>query len=472
MSPAPVPRVLVPQDRDVPAWRNRALWALGVVSAALASAGAIGLAVNRLQLDMAVYLMGGRNLVDGRLYLVGLPHAPHLPFTYPPFAALVFAPLSVLPQSWAQMIWSVINVAALFALVALSLRAAVPALGRDRLLQWSLVLMGPAYVMEPVRLTFSFGQVNIVLAAMVLGDLTARWHIGNRTLPRGVLVGIAASIKLVPLVFVPYLFVTRQTRAAWVSLGTFVACSLATAATDPSVSWSYWTKYATNASRVGGVVYISNQSLRAAVDRFDHRLVSTGLITAASVVVVILGVTLAAWAFRSSSALLGALVCAATGLLASPITWAHHLVWVVPILIWLAWAPDRPRGGRWWAVAGAVLFYWAPIWGVPNGGNRELSEHGWELLKANAFFFATVAFMVGVALMLWKRRGLPASAPARGPDPVGEVQPTAPVPEDEGVPETDPVASAKEDQGNTAFDPSSRIVMAMSSSALTTTAPM
>ena len=50
----------------------------------------IGLAVNRLQLDMAVYLLGGRNLVNGRLYLVGLPHPPHLPFTYPPFAALVF----------------------------------------------------------------------------------------------------------------------------------------------------------------------------------------------------------------------------------------------------------------------------------------------------------------------------------------------------------------------------------------------
>jgi alpha-1,2-mannosyltransferase len=295
----------------------------------------------------------------------------------------------------------------------------------------SLVLMGPAYVMEPVRLTFSFGQVNIVLAAMVLGDLTARWHIGKRTLPRGLLIGIAASIKLVPLVFVPYLFVTRQTRAAWVSLGTFVVCSLATAATDPRVSWSYWTKYATNANRVGGVAYISNQSLRAAADRLDHRLVSTGLITGASVVVVIVGVALAAWAFRSSSPLLGALVCATTGLLASPITWAHHLVWVVPILIWLACGPDRPRGGPYWAVAGAALFYWAPIWKVPNGGNQELSEHGWQLLKGNAFFFATVVIMVGVAMMLWKRSRSPVSVGSAHPEPkVAEVTPSAPVGED------------------------------------------
>jgi alpha-1,2-mannosyltransferase len=314
------------------------------------------------------------------------------------------------------VIGAVINVAALFVLVALSLRAALPALGRHRLLQWSLVLMFPAYSMEPVQLTFSYGQVNIVLAAMVLADLTVHCHIGKRTLPRGVLVGIAASIKLVPLVFVPYLFVTRQTRAAWVSLGTFVACSLLTAATDPRVSWSYWTKYATDAKRVGAVFYISNQSLRGAADRFDHRVVSTGLITAASAVVVILGIALAAWAYRSSSPLLGTLVCATTGLLASPITWAHHMVWVVPILIWMACAPDRPHGGRYWAVAGAALFIWAPIWRVPYEGTQELSEHGWQLLEGNAFFLATVVFMAGVAVMLWMRRRHPFAAGPTGSD--------------------------------------------------------
>jgi alpha-1,2-mannosyltransferase len=413
----------------VPSWWDKALWLVGLVSAALAADGTIRLAVNRLQLDMAVYLLGGRNLVDGRLYLVGLPRPPHLPFTYPPFAALVFAPLSALSQSWAQVIWAVINVAALFALLALSLRAALPALGRHRLIQWSLVLMAPAYHLEPVQLTFSYGQVNVLLAAMVLADLTLYVHIGKRTLPRGVLVGIAASIKLVPLVFVPYLFVTRQTRAAWVSLGTFVACSLLTACTDPRVSWSYWTKYAFDAQRVGGVFYISNQSLRGALDRLDHRVISTGLITGAAAVVVVVGVALAAWAFRSSSPLLGVLVCATTGLLASPITWAHHLVWVVPILIWLACAPDRPQGGRYWAVAGAALFVWAPIWKVPDATAKELSEHGWQLLEGNAFFFATVIFMVGVAVMLWMRRRPPFAGSAGPETGIADTQPSVQVAE-------------------------------------------
>ncbi len=361
-------------------WTTPLLWLAGGLSVCVALSGALGLAVGRLQLDLAVYLLGGRHLIDGHLYDVALPSPPHLPFTYPPFAALVFGPLAPLSEAVAQVIWALVGVVALFALVILGLHAARPGLDRHRLVMWSMVLMGPAYWIEPVRLTLSFGQVNILLAAMVLGDLTWHLRLGGRTLPRGALLGIAAGIKLTPLIFVPYLFVTRQTRAAWISLGTFTVCSAVAAAVDPRVSWAYWTRYATDAGRVGGVFYISNQSLRAVVDRFDHRVAAVGLVTAASVIVAAIGIALATWAYRTSSSYLGVLLCATTGLLVSPITWAHHLVWVVPVLIWLAWAPDRPPGGWIWAAAGAVLFWWAPVWSVPSGGNQELHEQDWQLL--------------------------------------------------------------------------------------------
>jgi alpha-1,2-mannosyltransferase len=402
----------------------------GAVSTALVVVGALGLSWHRRQLDIDVYLMGARHLVDGRLYLAGLPTPPHLPFTYPPFAALVFVPLNVLPLNAAQVLWSLVNVAALFTLVWLSLRAVRPGLDRRRRLLWSLVLMAPVFWMEPVHLTFAFGQVNVVLAALALADLTGHLRLGGRALPRGVLIGVVAAVKLTPLVFVPYLFVTRQTRAAWVALGTFAVCSAATAATDPGVSWSYWTKYATDAKRVGGVFFISNQSLRAVADRVDHRVVSTGLTTVASAVVLVMGIALARWAWRSSSNLLGVLVCATTGLLVSPITWEHHMVWIVPVLIWLVWAPDRPAGGRLWALAGAAMFWWGPIWRVPHGSNVELTEHGWQLIEGNSFFLAMVVFMVGVAVLLTIRRpeagpGVAAQAiattvPAQDPLPAGQ----------------------------------------------------
>lgn len=398
--------------------RRPVLWTLGVASAIAATVEALHQATGRLQLDMAVYLMGGHHLVDGRLYLESLPKAPHLPFTYPPFAALAFIPLTLLPEQGAQLVWSVINVAALFALLWLSLRAVLPTQERMDHLLYSLILMTPALWIEPVHLTLGFGQVNIVLAAVIIGDLTGHVHLGSRTLPRGVLVGAAAAVKLVPLVFVPYLFLTRQVRAGWVALATFTGCSALAALINPSASWSYWTKYATDAKRVGGVFYISNQSLRAVVDRLDHRVVSTGLVTGLAGVALVLGLLLANWAYRTSSGFLGVLVCAATGLIVSPITWAHHMVWAVPVLLWLACAPDRPARGRLWAAGGAVLFWWAPIWSVPNGGNQELAEHGWQLLWGNSFFAATLVFEAGVAVMLWtRRRRAERIVPGSGPVP-------------------------------------------------------
>jgi hypothetical protein len=103
-------------------------------------------------------------------------------------------------------------------------------------------------------------------------------------------------------------------------------------------------------------------------------------------------------------------------------------VWVVPVLIWLVWAPDRPAFGRLWAAAGAALFWWAPIWTVPNSSNRELSEHGWQLLWGNSFALAMVVFMVGITSMLWMRRPGSTGADRAWPDLAGEVGDPAPVP--------------------------------------------
>ena len=236
--------------------------------------------------------------------------------------------------------------------------------------------------LDPVRLTFYFGQINLVLCLAIVADLTCTFDMYGRTLPRGVLVGVAAAVKLVPLVFVPYLFVTRQTRAAWTALATFAACSLVAAAFDPATSWSYWTKYVNDASRVGNPSYILNQSIQGTLDRLAHRDVPALLVDALGAVVLVAGIALARWAWRDSSPFLGILVCATTGMVISPITWEHHLVWAVPILLWLVLAADRPAGGPLWAAAAALVLRWAPLQRVPSGGTRELHEHGWTLLAA------------------------------------------------------------------------------------------
>jgi alpha-1,2-mannosyltransferase len=360
---------------------------------------------DRRQLDFAVYLLGAHHLIDGQLYHAGLPYAPYLPFTYPPFAALAFGPLALLPLRIAQLVWAAVNVASLLGIIALALRAVCPNMDRTRLMLWSVVLLGPACQLDPVRLTLYFGQINLALCLLLLVDLTTTLTWRGRTLPRGVLVGVAAAVKLVPLVFIPYLFVTRQARAAWTALATFVGISVMAAAFDPAVSWSYWTKYATDAARVGNPSFILNQSLQGTLDRLSHRDVSVVAVDVLGAVVLVVGIALARWAWKSSSPFLGVLVCATTGMVVSPITWEHHLVWAVPILLWLGLAPDRPAGGPLWAVTAAAVLWWAPLQHVPSGGNLELHEHGWTLLAANSFFGLLVAFLAGVALLLAFRRG-------------------------------------------------------------------
>ena len=355
---------------------------------------------HQAQLDFSVYVLGAHHLVDGRLYAVSLTTVPHLPFTYPPVAALAFAPLTVLPTSAGQLLWATLNVLSLYAVLLLSLRATLPGTDRVRLALWALVLLGPSYLLDPIRLTFYFGQVNLVLCALLLLDLTTEVRIARRTLPRGVLVGVAAAVKLVPLVFVPYLFVTRQVRAAWTALASFGACSLVALAVHPSASWDYWTRYATDAARVGNPYYFLNQSLLGAADRLTHRDLSPTAGDVVGLVVLVAGIALARWAWRDSSAFLGILMCATTGMVVSPITWEHHLVWTVPVLVWLACASDRPPLGRLWAAATAVVLWWAPLQGVPTGGTLELHEHGWTLVAGNSFTALLVIFLGGVAVLL------------------------------------------------------------------------
>ena len=363
------------------------------------------------RLDEAVYLLGAHHLGDGRLYQVGLPTVPHLPFTYPPAAALAFWPLAALPDLAARACWALVQVGSLLALIGLSLRAAAPGADARRTWLWAAVLCGPAYLLDPVRLTIYFGQVNLVLAAVVLADLTVPVRVGRVTLPRGVLIGLAGAVKLVPLIFVPFLALTGRLRAAAWAAGSFLAATAAAALVTPDASWSYWTRHVRDAARVGEPGFFLNQSLLGVADRAVHHHLAAGTAAVAEVAVAVAGLLVARAAHRAGSPFLAVVACAATGLLASPISWQHHAVWVVPALVWLAVAPDRPAGGPVVAAVGFALVWWSPLeqTGGPPGW-RHL--HGWTQVAGASTFLLVVAGLAGTATLavLRRRRGLSGAA--------------------------------------------------------------
>ena len=281
----------------------------------------------------------------------------------------------------------------LFALIVVSLRAVCATLAKRTTLWWGLALVLPVVLFDPVRQTFLLGQVNIILALMVVADLTM-----DLPLPRGVLVGLAAAIKVTPIILIPYLFLTRQGRAGLRAGGAFVAAAVFAAAVNASTSWSYWTHYIRDPQRAGMLSWIGNQGVLGAAERLLGRTVATPTTFVIVVSVGVLGLLIAAGAYRRSSPVLGLLVVEATESLASPVSWSHHFIWMVLLVAWLALAEDRPRYGEWYALVVSVLLWAAPYWWVPHGPEVRFAGRGWLTPVGDAYVLVFIVLLAGAAL--------------------------------------------------------------------------
>ena len=344
------------------------------------------------QLDLSTYLLGGAHAPSNDLFTVTYP-ADHLGFTYPPFSALLFAPFAHFPVRACAVVFSWLNLGALCALIGVSLRAVCAQLDRRTVLWWALVLLLPVVMFDPVRQTLLLGQVNIVLALMVVADMTLELPI-----PRGILVGLAAAIKVTPLILIPYLLLTRQGRAAACAAASFCAAALFAAAVNSSTSWAYWTHYIHDPQRAGNLAWIGNQGLLGALERMLGHTLTTDTTFVIVVTAGVVGLAVAVGAHRRSSPVLGLLVVEATESLASPVSWSHHFIWVVLLVAWLALAADRPRYGEWYALAVAVLFWAAPYWWAPHGPDVSFAGRGWLLPMSDCFALLCIAVVVGAGI--------------------------------------------------------------------------
>jgi alpha-1,2-mannosyltransferase len=371
-------------------------WAWPVLSGAVALVGVTVLAVVHEQIDLSTYLLGGAHAPSNDLFTVILSK-DHLGFTYPPFSALLFAPFAHLPLRVCEVAFSWLNLAAVFALIVVSLRAVCRALDKRTVLWWALALLLPVVLFDPVRQTFLLGQVNIILALMVVADMTL-----DLPIPRGILVGLAAAIKVTPAILIPYLFLTRQGRAGVRATASFCVAALLAAAVNTSTTWAYWTHYIRDPQRAGMLSWIGNQGVLGALERMLGHTVSTPTTFLIVLTVAGAGLAVAAAAFRRSSPVLGFLVVEATESLASPVSWSHHFIWVILLVAWLALGEDRPRYGEWYALGVAVLFWAAPTWWAPHGPGVAFAGRGWLIPLSDAYVLLFIALVVGAGVRVWR----------------------------------------------------------------------
>jgi alpha-1,2-mannosyltransferase len=359
-------------------------------------------------------------------------------FTYPPFAAVLFAVASALP--WTVLRWAM--TLASMAALGLSVWLTFGALGyRSRpaaRLGATAAISGLALLTEPVQQTLGLGQVNLLLMLLITADLltggaltpggrTRWWH--------GIGIGIAAGVKLTPLIFIPYLLLIRRYRQAAAATVTFAVTIAGGYAILPRDSGDYWAdRLFLNANRIVFLGTRGNQSLRGITARLAGSVTSgTAPWLALAAVVVIAGLLSGAVLYRAGQPVPAMLACALTGLLVSPLSWDHHWVWVALGLALLAHLGAQARGAAraaWWTAGGvllAVFGAWPQFWDAQAGltpagvvwygpatyfatGDKpwyhEFHWHGLQLIAGNIFVLAGLAALAALAvaaLRCWRR---------------------------------------------------------------------
>lgn len=438
----------VARRRGSPSFPDRFFWP-GVIVGAVAVLAATSVLVllprfgtDVALIDFAVYRWGGMHAWSPDLYRSTVPAVSipgyvegDLPFTYTPFAALVFVPFGWLSLAVAQWASLMINLAALAGVAFVSFRAEGVKAGRG-LVGVSLLVGCAAALLEPGFQNLMFGQINVVLVLAILWDVLRP---SGSTRGQGIAVGLAAAIKLTPAIFILFFLVTGRWRAALRSAITFAVVTGLAAVVSPQASHDYWFGGVfVDSSRVGGVAYVGNQSLGGLVSRVTAASLTSSVAGILAVAIVLAcGIGAAAIVDRRRPGSLGAvLITALTGLLVSPISWTHHWIWVVPIAVLLITARMRGRRAATWVLGALLVVLVMPgaIWLVPHGEDR---EQGWNLVQfviGNAYVLLTLA--AGAALAVaWIRS-------ARAGAPGGGAGADDPGPRDQGEPDRAPAAAS------------------------------
>jgi alpha-1,2-mannosyltransferase len=350
-------------------------------------------AAHLLMIDLQVYRAGGEHVLAGTpLYDGGV--LLDLPFVYPPFAAVAFVPLTVIPLPVLKLAWTVAGVALVVFVVHRS--AAMVGMRADPGV--TALLVAVLLALDPVRTTFYLGQINVVLLAVVLADVTgrpARW--------RGIGLGLAAAVKLTPLVFVLYLLLTGRVRAAVTALATFAAAVGLGFLVAPADSVTYWLKGTfAAANRISPVASTANHSL----DGLLARAGAPGWVgLAATAVLAAAGLAVAVLAHRRGETLLGVTVCGLLSAAVAPFAWSHHFVWFGPLVVLLAHRASTGDRRAAAGLAGVLVVTLAWVTRLPGPAVGPIPSTGLISLQPDVYLLAVVAT---VAIAGWSvMRGRP-----------------------------------------------------------------
>lgn len=349
--------------------------------------------------DLDTYLAAGRNLLGGHpLYTAFLQHPFPDPtlrpaFIYPPLFAVVMTPFALLPSGVVPWIWLILTQGALavsLAAVLRCLRASTPVI---------VASVSVSVTFYPLWVDAVQGQANLLV--VLLTCLGIVWLVQDR--PQGAAaIGVAAAIKLTPLLLIAWLLVERRFRAVAFVLAGFLGATAVGAALRPGDTVTFFRDVAPALAR--GTAFYSNQSLAGVLGRLftTNPYTTPWLVLPLGVLFAGAAILLGAWWWLTSRSepdlLARGLTFLPLLLILSAVTWPHHLVLLLPV-VWLAiarlaswrWPPARTLVLLAVIACFDVLSRWqpGPGYGQPGFGPAQTGDP-MVLLAANALFLGTL----------------------------------------------------------------------------------
>ncbi len=316
-------------------------------------------------LDLQVYRAGIASWRSGHNPYNGVFTIHHLRFTYPPFALVALSPLAWAPFAATQiMLWALSILALALAVYVVCRRGGVqsgwPLAARS--IGWASLAV---ILVEPVRTNMDYGQINTLLLGLVVVDLLVmpKRH-------RGWLVGLAAAIKVTPLIFVAMPLLERDWKAVARGLAAVAGTTGLTWLFWPNTTKTYWAHDLFAAKRVGNIASAGNQSLSGLLHRWPFPSDGqAGILLVLCGAAVLMGFYVAHRRLSHGDRAAAMLALALVGLLISPISWTHHWVWVVlipPLLLTEGGRSLRgPTRSALWALFAVSIL--APYWWFTTG---------------------------------------------------------------------------------------------------------
>jgi alpha-1,2-mannosyltransferase len=392
-----------PPGSSTPPWARASALALLLLGAAWT---AILLHERGEYVDLAVYRWGARHAFDAsQLYDLAQP-VSGLRFTYAPFALLVLWPFGaaglLAPAAFTAL--SLLALARTSWLLAAHTGTLLPRVGRGWM---ATALLGATLLVEPAGGTLLLGQVNLLLLWLVVEGLLGPLWERRGGAWGGVLVGIACAIKLTPGIFLVLLALAGRWRATITGAATVLATIAIGWVLLPEESRAYWTGAGTDAARVGALEYAPNQSLDGVVWRLAGPGGNDAAWIAAALVLGGGALLLARRAWLQDERATSVGLAGLAGLLASPVSWTHHWVVLLPLVVGLLGTARHPVAVRVLTLAACAVLSSRVVWRVPQLDGREFHLDPLQQLAASSYVLASLALLVAAWLAVGGLRRRP-----------------------------------------------------------------